>query len=277
MRHWNGKILGALIGLFILGPIGAILGLALGHCLDIGLFDAFLNKRGWHRPGTQQSGEHAQQVFFNASFSVMGYVAKSDGRVTEREIDAARQVMSQMGLTGNAREAAIQQFYAGKRPDFDLTGTLQQLRQTCWRHPSLLRTFIEIQLYMANAEGHVTPEKNRAIRHICAQLGLQGFNFNQYQEQARAEQNYQRHYQQHSGARQQYSSQHQLRDAFQILGVNESASASETKKAYRRLMSKHHPDKLIAKGLPPEMVKVATQKTQQIKKAYEAIKQAKGW
>ena len=97
----------------------------------------------------------------------MGYVAKSDGRITEKEIAVARQVMAQMGLSGQAKEAAIQQFYAGKRSDFDLTGVLNQLKQTCWRHPSLLRTFIEIQLYMANAEAHMSEQKREANQSIC--------------------------------------------------------------------------------------------------------------
>jgi DnaJ like chaperone protein len=61
-----------------------------------------------------------------------------------------------------------------------------------------------------------------------------------------------------------------------VLDVAESASDAEVKKAYRRLMSQHHPDKLVSKGLPEEMIKVATEKTQQIRKAYERIKTARG-
>ena len=68
------------------------------------------------------------------------------------------------------------------------------------------------------------------------------------------------------------SLQQQLADAYQLLGVSSDSSDSEIKRAYRKLMSRHHPDKLVAKGLPEEMMQMATQKTQDIKAAYEMIK-----
>jgi DnaJ like chaperone protein len=67
-----------------------------------------------------------------------------------------------------------------------------------------------------------------------------------------------------------------LHEAYEILGVKPSASDAEVKKAYRRLMNQHHPDKLVAKGLPEEMMKLATAKAQEIKGAYERIKSARG-
>ena len=61
------------------------------------------------------------------------------------------------------------------------------------------------------------------------------------------------------------------------LGVSKDASQDEIKRAYRKLMSEHHPDKLVAKGLPPEMMEMAKQKAQEIQKAYELIKEKKGF
>jgi DnaJ like chaperone protein len=63
-----------------------------------------------------------------------------------------------------------------------------------------------------------------------------------------------------------------LRDAYAVLGVEASASDARVKKAYRRMMNQHHPDKLVAKGLPEEMIKLATEKTQEIKRAYDLVK-----
>ena len=68
---------------------------------------------------------------------------------------------------------------------------------------------------------------------------------------------------------------HSLDAAYEILGVSKAATDADVKKAYRRLMSQHHPDKLIAKGLPDEMVKLATEKTQKIKAAYEEIRNSR--
>ena len=68
-----------------------------------------------------------------------------------------------------------------------------------------------------------------------------------------------------------------LRDAETVLGVTSSDDKATVKRAYRRLMSQHHPDKLIAKGLPEEMIDLATDKTQNIRRAYDKVKQARGW
>jgi len=68
-----------------------------------------------------------------------------------------------------------------------------------------------------------------------------------------------------------------LSDAYELLGVENTAEQNTVKRAYRKLMSQHHPDKLVSKGLPPEMIKIATEKTQHIKAAYELIKASRGW
>jgi DnaJ like chaperone protein len=272
----SGKLIGLIIGLFF-GPIGAVIGFILGHMYDNGTFRRFFGQSGF--TGNNNSSA-TSQVFFDATFSIMGYVAKSDGRITEHEIAAARQVIAHLGLSGAAKERAIKFFYSGKRADFDLHTTINQLRNACGRRPMLLRTFIEYQLHIANADGKMTPQKRAALQAIYNHLGLRGFNFNQYEQQSRAEQNYQRYYGNSNGSGYQqagYTSRSQLDDAYKILGVTTSATKEEVKKAYRRQMSQHHPDKLISKGLPPEMIKMANQKTDQIKKAYETIKSAKGW
>jgi DnaJ like chaperone protein len=72
------------------------------------------------------------------------------------------------------------------------------------------------------------------------------------------------------------SKQASIEDAYAMLALDKSVSDSELKKAYRRLMSQHHPDKLVSRGLPDEMIADATEKTQQIKSAYETIREARG-
>ncbi len=271
----KGKITGLIVGLFF-GPIGMIIGLIVGHLYDSGVFNGFLSELGI----TKHTSSHTtSQVFFDATFSIMGYVAKSDGRVSEQEIAAAREVMSHLGLSTPAKERAMQFFYHGKQPGFDVNAMLTQLRQTCAFRPMLLRTFVEYQVHIAHAEGVMTPQKRAALQTIYTALGLQSFNFHHSEQQSRAQQNYQRYY---NGYQQQqnqshYTTRNQLQDAYKILNVTEHADKEDVKKAYRRLMSQNHPDKLVAKGLPPEMIKIANQKTDQIKKAYEMIKSAKGW
>ena len=68
-----------------------------------------------------------------------------------------------------------------------------------------------------------------------------------------------------------------LRDAYAILNISSGTGDAEVKKAYRRLLSQHHPDKLVSKGLPEEMMKMAAQKTHEIRKAYEKVKESRGF
>jgi DnaJ like chaperone protein len=259
---YKGKLLGALFGLIFAGPIGMALGFIAGHLYDLGYFRAFIE-------ATQSSAyTYAQQVFFNNTFKIMGYIAKSDGRVSENEISAARQIISKMGLNENQKQVAIHLFSLGKQNDFNLDAALSELQHICRMQPALLQLFLEIQYEMANADGPATHEKQQTLHYIANKLGLAGFRHHQ---QNNAYQ--QHHYRQHTTA----SNKLPLQDAYEALGVSSTASQDEIKKAYRRLMSQNHPDKLIAKGLPPDMIKVATQKTQRIKEAYERIKAFKGF
>ena len=250
----KGKLLGALFGLIILGPIGMALGFIFGHLYDLGYFHAFIE--------ATRGGIHtqAQKVFFESTFKIMGYIAKSDGHVSEKEIETARIIMSKMGLTGDQKEQAIFLFSIGKRADFNLDKTLFELQQVCRIQPALLNIFLDIQLQMATADGSLSTEKKATLDHICKRLGIQGFEFHSQQHQY------------YSHQQKTPSDKMGLSEAYVILGVTQQATNDEIKKAYRRLMSQNHPDKLIAKGLPPEMIKIATQKTQRIKKAYEEIK-----
>jgi len=265
--NWSGKILGMMIGFFLGGPIGLVIGLFLGHLIDRGLLRKLFSSVGYSR--TNQS--RVQGVFFNTTFMMMGYVAKSDGRVSENEIHAARNVMNNMGLNDSMKREAIRLFTEGKQAYFDPDAAIGQLKQVCLLQPNLLRMFIEIQIQMAYADGRaISDRKREVLQRMCQQLGVAGINFSQFEQRYRAEQEYQ-HYR-HSARE---NPRNHLDDAYKLLGITATASDAEVKKAYRRLMSQHHPDKLIAKGLPPEMIKIATQKTQQIKSAYEQVRKAR--
>ncbi|MCH9744472.1 MAG: co-chaperone DjlA, partial [Gammaproteobacteria bacterium] len=266
-----GKIIGAIIGFVIANIPGALIGLLFGHLFDRGAFKNFFQAFGIHSGAQSQT----RQLFFNCTFAVMGYIAKSDGHVSEKEIQAARHVMQQMGLQGDAKKQAIKQFYFGKSNEFNLSHVMYDLKQTCRHRPMLLKSFLDIQNAIAQADGHMTPQKQAVLQQIRDELGIPSFNFHGFQgfyQQAGGsrQQQYQRY------QRPQYSTQSQLSEAYEMLEIKSSATDAEVKKAYRRMMSKNHPDKLIAEGLPPEMIKIATQKTQQIKDAYELIKQSRG-
>lgn len=270
MRHsWGGRLLGLLLGSFIGNLPGLILGFIIGYLFDIGL----LRKWFYELTGQQDKGSrsYTQDIFFETTFSVMGYIAKADGRVTERDIEYARSVMRQLELDEQAKQRAIEAFNVGKQPGFNLDSALSTLKRACWYKPALLKFFLETQVQMAQANGGIGLQAQAVIERICQHFGIATSPFqNQYQYYNQYQQ------QQHSYQQPHYTSVNQLDEAYRLLGVGKDATDAEVKKAYRKQMSANHPDRLIAKGVPEEMIKLATQKTQQIKKAYEDICRARG-
>jgi DnaJ like chaperone protein len=132
----------------------------------------------------------------------------------------------------------------------------------CHRRRNLVQMFLEIQIATAMADGQLHASERRILFYIGEQLGF---------DRAAIE-----HLFSFTGAGQPSADPAKsLSKAYDTLGVDRTASDAEVKKAYRRLMSQHHPDKLIARGLPEEMIKIATEKTQQIKAAYEQVRESR--
>jgi len=264
---WLGKFLGGTFGFMMGGPLGAILGASLGHQLDMGMGGLESDS---HQGFNQGDQHRVQMAFFTATFSVMGHIAKADGTVSPSEIKLARRVMDEMMLSGELRETAIKLFDQGKSPDFPLTEALTQFRKECARRNNLIRMFLDIQVQAAFADGTLDPEEENVLLKICQILKISRFEFQHIKMQAQAQQRFHQKGQPYSG-----HSQNNLADAYSVLGISENASDTELKKAYRRLMSQNHPDKLVAKGLPEEMMTVAKKKTQKIAKAYELIRESR--
>lgn len=269
--NWTGKIICMILGFFLAGNFGLIMGFFIGHLV----FDQDWFRKWLHSStSTHSYRQRIQEVFFNTTFRVMGFLAKSDGRVSENEIYQARQVMQKMSLSDNMKREAIRLFTEGKRSDFNLDMAISQLRHACVFQPVLLRIFLEIQIQVTYADANKTihEKKRRILQYISQQLGMTGFYFKQFKWRYRTKHDHQ-NYQQYNT---RVDPDSQLLEAYDVLSVAGTASMLEIKKAYRRLLNQHHPDKLMAKGLPPEMIKVATQKTQQLKNAYERIRKARG-
>jgi DnaJ like chaperone protein len=260
---WWGKIIGGAFGFMLGGPLGAALGAALGHNFDRGL------------DRLQLAGpadlERIRTAFFTATFSVMGQIAKADGRVSEDEIAFARSVMAHMSLNEEQRRVAISLFNEGKRPEFPLDEALEQFRRECRGRITLIRMFLEIQLQAAYADGHLDASERGLLLHIFGQVGFSELDFQNLEALVRGASRFAG-----EGARRTVPPRDRLREAYRVLGVSAQADGDEVKRAYRRLMNQHHPDKLVAKGLPEEMVKLANEKTHEIKSAYETIKAARG-
>ena len=270
MHVW-GKILGFLFG-FMLSKtlIGALIGLWLGHIFDRG--------RGFNfngLAGGKEDDVSRQAAFFYTTFSVMGHVAKAKGQVTSHEIAFASVYMDKLGLSSDLREQAQDAFREGKSSDFPLKDRLVKFKRLMGSRQDLLLMFLEIQIQVAFSDGDLDRSERSVLHTIANFLGYSAHELDNLLEMIIAGTSF--HQQQAgSGYRQQGTgnipaSGQQLANAYKVLGVNESADMTVIKKAYRKLMSQHHPDKLIAKGLPPAMMESAKEKTQEIQGAYDLI------
>lgn len=255
---WWGKLIGGTLGFFLGGPLGAVLGAAMGHQYDGGL--------GRIGTGTGYAyQERTQLAFFTATFSVMGHLAKADGHVSPSEISMAKSLMHQMRLNAAQRKAAIELFNQGKQAGFPFEEAVAQFRQECHRRTTLLQMFLEIQIQAAMADGRIDTAERKVLLRAGEILGFAPAQVEQLLGMA--------------GGRSAPGSKTgvpDLRQCYTTLGIGRDASDAEVKRAYRRLTSQHHPDKLVSKGLPDEMIKLATEKTRQIREAYEQIRDSRG-
>jgi DnaJ like chaperone protein len=271
---WTGKVVGGVLGLLTLGPIGAAVGVVLGH-----QFDEYSGGDPQPRLNGSENLADIGERFFRATFRIMGYLAKADGRVSEREIAAARGVMSDLRLNSQQVQAAIDYFTAGKQGNFDPATELGGLRHACQGRPELLRVFLEIQVRAALAGNNMEGPVRDLLTRVAGRLGVSPLELAQIETVLRI-----RTGSFHQGPGQGQGPGYartnggaeQLDQAYKVLETTPGASKAEIVKAYRRQLSRHHPDKLKANGLPESMIEHAKQRTQLIIEAYELICERRG-
>ena len=273
--RWVGKVIGGFLGLAAGGPFGAMLGAALGHGVDHGL--QRLQRNAQLPPGDRQ---RIQSAFFTATFSTMGHLSKADGRVSEAEIALAESIMTQLRLSPEMRSAAIKLFRQGKTAAFDLPGVVETFRRECRGQRSLIQMFLEIQIQAAYVDGDPTAQQRHVLHQIRSGLNIPEILFRQLETLVRLQRSFAggagpQGASGSGGRRQTPTRAPNLKEAYALLGVTPKDSDAAVKRAYRRLLSQHHPDKLVSKGLPEEMMKMAAQKTHEIRRAYEMIQSAR--
>ena len=254
-----------IVGFLILGSVGAVIGTVLGLFMGVG-------KRNVRPQGQRKL--NIQSAFFEATFLVMGKLTKADGPVNENEIQLASALMSEMRLSQIQRKKAIDLFNQGKVADaITIRDVLHKLRRSS-RAPELVNLFLEIQIQAAYADSKLSDSELAVLHQVCDDLGVSHFVFGLLHQRVKAQCNFSQRYKQQSKGRDYRSNNkvhNELLEAYAVLGVTGVTPFHEVKKAYRLLMKEHHPDKMVAKGLPESMINLAKEKTQKIQAAYDLI------
>ncbi len=254
------KLIGVIAGYSLYGFIGAFIGLLCGSFFD--------RMREYGAGGVNPLGNALRQVvFLETAFILMGKLAKADGHVSQDEITHVEQFMQKLGMTTEHRLRAIALFKQGADPAFDLAPTYKKFLAVCGHTKNLRQVLLVYLIVMAMADGHMHPSEEALLMDIASHLGYDQAAFRQVLDMVLNQSHF---------AGGQVNSVTALEDAYKALGISKDSSDQEFKRAYRKLMSQYHPDKLIGQGMPEDMVAVATEQAKEIQLAYDLIKKSRG-
>lgn len=274
MKHL-GLLAGALLGLLLFRHFGGLLlGAAFGFVFD------------QHRARRRLQRKVGSRDFVEPLFALLGAVAKSDGRVSQDEIDVAERMMQRLQLDTRWRRRAIAAFNRGKQPQFDLVATVTQLRDWTDGSRDLAYPMLDVLVDTVLAEGVPSPAKLSLLQQVARAL-----NFSELQLMAmlamkapasarrpgaggwrpggNANGNGGR-----GNSRQGPAAPAGIADPYAVLGLTRSADDATIKRAYRKLMSEHHPDRLG--DLPDDLRRRAVERASAINAAYDQIKHQRG-
>ena len=267
---WFGKMVGGTIGLMIGGPLGAIAGGALGHHLfdkksgggararrvewEQRLRDGAAQRAQAQRSTSTTVTEQRQATFFLALFSILGKLAKADGRITREEGQAVLEFLDRMKVAGDQRQFAIRVFNEAKDSSYTVEELARQFVRLTEGQRDLRSSLVDMLFRVALADQEFHPEEERIIRSVAGILDIPAAELEAIR------------------ARYLASTEH----AYSVLGLTAEASDDEVKSTYRQLVQEYHPDRIVAQGMPEEFVEYATQRFQEIQTAWEQIKQERG-
>lgn len=250
------KVIGVIAGFILYGFIGSILGYIAGTIID----RARSLGAGGMNPLTNAL---RQAVFLETLFTLMGKLAKADGQISQDEIDHVERFMQKLGMTAEHRAQAIAWFKKGADQAFEAEPTYRRFMAVCGQTRDLKQVLLVYLIATALADGHFHPAEEALLTEIASHLGYDQATFKQLLDMVLN--------QSHFGSPQTNPAE-ALDDAYKALGVTKDSTDQEIKRAYRKLMSQYHPDKLMGQGVPEDMIAVATEQAKEIQLAYDLIK-----
>jgi DnaJ like chaperone protein len=250
MSIW-GAILGGAAGFIALGgPLGALLGAAAGHAIGKLARREAVDGQAATAPEFEGLDSRAatRQVAFTVAVIALGAkMAKVDGVVTRDEVDAFKQIFR---VSEDELKNVGRVFDQARRSPLGFEAYAGQIAHMFRAQRAVLEELLDGLFYIAKSDGQVNPQELDYLQQVA---GIFGFNAHEF-ERIRAE---------HLGP--------DKADPYEILGVSRQMTDAQVKAAYRKLVREHHPDRLIAKGVPKEFIDVATEKLATINAAWDRI------
>ncbi len=242
MSIW-GKVIGGTAGFALGGPLGAIIGGLAGHAFD--------RMRGEGRDVAEADG--TKQIAFTIGVIVLGAkMAKADGVVTADEIAAFREVFH---VPPGEMKHVAKVFDRARRDSEGFEPYARQVAKLFRENPAVLEDLMDGLFHIAKADNVMHPNEVTYLERVAEIFGFDEREF----ARIRAS---------HLGP--------DAADPYEILGVPHDISDDELKKRYRTLIREHHPDRLMAEGMPQEFVDVANEKLATINDAYDRVEKQRG-
>ena len=234
-----GGLVGGMIGFTFLGPLGALIGSVVGSRMG----------RNSVRRKNPNNFDH-QVAFFAALFACLAKIAKADGQVTKEEINKIEDFITQkFNLDGEQRNFAINIFQKAKDDNVSFDAYAKQLASLLKRSPNSLMIFYELLFELAMADGELHPNEEKLLKRVPRIFGFNDGLYNKlFQKYGMKTQNF-----------------------YEVLGVSKQMNFDEIRKIYLKKRREFHPDKLISKGLPEELIEKAKEKFIEIQEAYEEL------
>ena len=240
MSVW-GKIIGGVGGLMIGGPIGALIGAVAGHAVDK------------VRSNSGESEDATKSVAFTIATIALGAkMAKADGVVTRDEVDAFKRVFR---VPPEDVKDVYRVFDQARKDSRGFEHYARQIAGMFADNPAVLEELLYCLTLIARADGVMHPEEVRYLRSVADIFGLEDHAFERITE---------------------VSGDLETSDPYKILGVSRDMTNDEIKSAYRSLVRENHPDKLIADGLPEELIDMATEKLAAVNDAFDKVSTERG-
>lgn len=233
-----GVLGGGGLGFALGGPLGALVGALAGHVLI-------------DREGALFGPAPKQLIFTTGLVALAAKMAKSDGVVTDSEVQAFGQVIQ---VEPEARAGVERLFDLAKATTDGFEAYAGQLATTFGEEPALLEDVLDGLFHIAKADGAIHEKEERYLRAVA---GIFGFDEDGFRRIA---------------ARHVRLSD----DPYLVLGLERSADDATLKAQYRRLVAETHPDRALARGLPPEAVAIATRRLAAINAAWDRIGAERG-